>query len=260
MGNIFPVEYARCFYEGMKSEGQELPMNLLRCAWAGSQKYGALVWSGDIDTTFPTLRAQLAAGLSMGMAGIPWWTTDIGGFHGGRADDPDYRELLIRWFQFGAFCPVFRLHGCRDPHEPSNNPNKTDTGAPNEVWSYGPEAYAILSRYLFLREEMRPYIEKTMRKTAETGAPVIRPLYFSFPKDPAAAEVEDQFLFGDDVLVAPILYLGARERSVYLPEGAAWIDTATGKEYPGGQTVTVPAPIDVIPVFLRKGGSADFRI
>ena len=260
VGNIYPVQYARAFYEGMKTAGEPLPVNLLRCAWAGSQKYGALVWSGDIHTTFRTLREQLAAGLSMGMAGIPWWTTDIGGFHGGDQDDPDYREVFVRWFQFGAFCPVFRLHGYRLHREPSANPAKADTGGPNEVWSYGEEVYEILKRYLFLREEMRPYIEKTMRKTADEGSPVIRPLFFDFPADPAAVAVEDQFMFGDDVLVAPILALGVRERDVYLPKGETWMDTHTGRIYEGGQTVTVPAPLEVIPVFVRKDSGLNITI
>lgn len=259
-GNIYPVEYARTFYEGMKNEGQKLPMNLLRCAWAGSQRYGALVWSGDIDTTFRTLREQFAAGLSMGMAGIPWWTTDIGGFHGGDQNDPNYRELLVRWFQFGAFCPVFRLHGCRLNGEPSNDPSKAETGGPNEVWSYGEEVYEILKRYLFLREEIRPYIEQVMRQTSETGAPVMRPLFYNFSKDKAAVACDDQYMFGDDVLVAPVMELGQRERAVYLPEGAEWINASTGEEYAGGQTVMTPAPIEIIPVYLRKGGAVSFRI
>lgn len=259
-GNIYPVEYARTFYEGMKNEGQELPMNLLRCAWAGSQRYGALVWSGDIDTTFRTLREQLAAGLSMGMAGIPWWTTDIGGFHGGDQNDPNYRELLVRWFQFGAFCPVFRLHGCRLNGEPSNNPDKAETGGPNEVWSYGEEVYAILKRYLFLREEIRPYIKRVMHQTSETGAPVMRPLFYNFSKDEAAVACDDQYMFGDDVLVAPVLELGQRERPVYLPKGEVWIDASTGKEYAGGQMVMTPAPLEVIPVYIRKGAMVQFKI
>ena len=113
VGNIYPVVYAQNFYEGLKQSGVEQPINLLRCAWAGSQRYGALVWSGDIDTTFRSFREQFTSGLSMAMSGIPWWTSDIGGFHGGDQNDPNFRELLVRWFQFGAFCPVFRLHGDR---------------------------------------------------------------------------------------------------------------------------------------------------
>lgn len=100
----------------MKKEGIENPLNLVRCAWAGSQRYGALVWSGDVPSTFTYLRYQLTAGLNMGLAGIAWWTADIGGFHGANVHDPAFHELLMRWFQFGAFCPVMRLHGDRDPH------------------------------------------------------------------------------------------------------------------------------------------------
>ena len=255
VGNIYPLEYARTFFEGMQESGMENPMNLLRCAWAGSQRYGALVWSGDIDTTFQSLRSQLSIGLSMGMAGIPWWTTDIGGFLGGDQDDPDYRELMVRWFQFGAFCPVMRLHGYRLNREDSANPAKADTGGPNEVWSYGEEVYQILRKYMFLREEMRPYISSIMKDAAEAGAPVIRPLFFDFHTDAAAVEVTDQYMFGPDVLVAPILELGMRKRKVYLPKGETWIDLQSGAEYCGGQTIVVDAPLEVIPVFERKGGS-----
>ena len=111
VGNIYPKLYARMAYDGMAEEGQENILNLLRCAWAGSQRYGALVWSGDIDSSFRALRNQLAAGLNMGLAGIPWWTTDIGGFHGGNIYDEKFKEVLVRWFAFGCFCPVMRLHG-----------------------------------------------------------------------------------------------------------------------------------------------------
>ena len=260
VGNIYPVVYAKCFFEGMRAAGQENPLNLLRCAWAGSQRYGALVWSGDIDTKFRTLREQFAAGLSMAMAGIPWWTTDIGGFHGGDQNDPAYRELLVRWFQFGVFCPVFRLHGNRLNGEESPNPAKAGTGGPNEVWSYGEEVYEILKRYLFLREEMKPYIERTMRITHEKGAPVMRPLFYDFPKDKNARAVEDEFMFGDGVLVAPVMELGLRSRPVYLPEGATWIDTHTGAEYAGGQTVEADAPLEVIPAFVKKGVLEAFRL
>ncbi len=260
VGNIYPVVYAKSFYDGMVAAGQENPLNLLRCAWAGSQRYGALVWSGDIDTQFRTLREQCAAGLSMAMAGIPWWTTDIGGFHGGDQNDPSYRELLVRWFQFGAFCPVFRLHGHRMHGEESPNPAKAGTGGPNEVWSYGEEVYEILKRYLFLREEMRPYVARTMRCTHETGAPVMRPLFYDFPKDGKAVGVEDEYMFGDSVLVAPVMELGVRSRPVYLPEGETWVEAHTGKEYAGGQTVEADAPLEVIPVFLRKGADVAVRI
>ncbi|MBR6395794.1 MAG: family 31 glucosidase, partial [Lachnospiraceae bacterium] len=140
IGNIYPVCYAKAFYEGMKDEGQENIVNLVRCAWAGSSKYGALVWSGDIASSFYSLQNQFLAGLNMGLAGIQWWTTDIGGFHGGDPDDPDFRELFIRWFEWGSFCPVMRLHGDREPKQPQIGTTGGATclsGAPNEIWSYG---------------------------------------------------------------------------------------------------------------------------
>ena len=251
VGNLFPLLYAKNFYDGMTAAGQQNPLNLLRCAWAGSQRYGALVWSGDIDTTFRSLREQLAVGLSMSMAGIPWWTTDIGGFEGGDQDDPDYRELLIRWFQFGAFCPVFRLHGYRLHRQSSLVESKAETGGPNEVWSYGEEAYQILKRYLFLREEMKPYLRRITLDAHEQGAPIMRPLFYDFPSDSLAVACEDQYMFGPDLLVAPIFSLGEREREVYLPAGFLWTDINTGAQYTGGQTILAPAPLEWIPVFRK---------
>ena len=252
-GNIYPVVYAKTFYDGMTQAGQEKILNLLRCAWAGSQRYGALVWSGDIDTTFTSLREQFASGLNMAMSGIPWWTTDIGGFDGGEQDDPEYRELLIRWFQFGAFCPVFRLHGYRMNREPSSNPAKADTGGPNEVWSYGEQAYEILTGHIFMRERLRPYITQLMRAAHEQGDPVMRPVFYDFPQDTSAWNVEDQFMFGPDIMIAMVMELGMRKREVYLPAGARWTNAHTGEEFEGGQTVMADAPLSHLPVFLRNG-------
>ena len=254
IGNIYPRCYAQTFYEGMEAEGQQNIVNLLRCAWAGSQKYGALVWSGDIHSSFESLRNQFAAGLNMGIAGIPWWTTDIGGFHGGNPSDPAFREVLVRWFEYGAFCPVMRLHGDREPHKAPMSDvrgGRCASGADNEVWSYGDEAYEICKKYMFLRERMRPYTEQLMREAHEKGSPVIRPLFYGFPEDKKAWEVEDQYLYGADILVAPILYAEQRERRVYLPEGVNWTEVWTGKGYEGGQTITVDAPIDQIPLFVK---------
>ncbi len=254
IGNSYPKFYAQTFYEGMEAEGQTNIVNLLRCAWAGSQKYGALVWSGDIHSSFESLRNQFAAGLNMGIAGIPWWTTDIGGFHGGNAADPEFREVLVRWFEYGAFCPVMRLHGDREPHKAPMSDvrgGRCASGADNEVWSYGEEVYEICKKYLFLRERMRPYTEALMKEAHEKGSPVIRPLFYGFPEDQRAWEVEDQYLFGGDILVAPILYSGQRERQVYLPAGTQWTHVWTGEKMEGGQTVTVDAPIDQIPLFVK---------
>lgn len=255
IGNIYPAMYAKTFYDGMKAEGQENIINLLRCAWAGSQKYGALVWSGDIHSSFASLRNQLAAGLNMGIAGISWWTTDIGGFHGGDPKDPAFQELLVRWFEYGTFCPVMRLHGYREPlKEPMGTIGGAAcvSGADNEVWSFGDENYEILKKYLDLRERMKPYITELMNDAHQNGTPVMRPMFYDFPKDQKAWEVEDQYMFGGDVLVAPVLYENMRHREVYLPEGNQWKHYWTGKIYQGGQTLTVDAPMENIPVFVRN--------
>ncbi len=233
-------------------------MSLVRCAWAGSQKYGVLTWSGDIHSSFRAMAEQLQAGLNMGVAGIPWWTSDIGGFLGGDISDPAFRELLVRWFAWGCFCPVFRMHGERSPwyereQEFINNVRQLTSGQDNEVWSFGEDNYQILKKFLFVRERLRPYIRDCMKAASETGAPVMRPLFFDFPADKQAWEVEDCYMFGPDLLVAPVLEAGATERRVYLPAGSRWTDANTKQVYDGGQFVTVPAPMDVIPVFIRDG-------
>ena len=254
IGNVYPVDYARTFYEGMEAEGQENIINLIRCAWAGSQKYGALVWSGDIASSFESLRNQLAAGLNMSLAGIPWWTTDIGGFHGGDPNDPAFRELFVRWFQWGAFLPVMRLHGDREPRQPqvgTTGGAACCSGGPNEVWSYGEEVYEICKKYLSLRESLRDYTRSVMAAAHEQGEPVMRPLFYEFPADPAAWAVEDQYCFGPDYLVAPILEAGQRTRRVYLPQGASWTSLDTQETISGGCWVEVPAPLDTMPVFQR---------
>lgn len=256
VGNWYPVMYAKTFFDGMQEQGQENILNLLRCAWAGSQKYGALVWSGDIHSSFSSLRNQFAAGLNMGLAGIPWWTTDIGGFHGGWVDDPNFHELLIRWFEYGTFCPVMRLHGDREPHKPQYGTTGGATcvsGADNEVWSYSPEVLDICTKYLFLRERLRPYVTEQMKQAHEKGTPVMRPLFYDFPQDKKAWDVEDEYLFGPDILVAPVMYAKQLKRSVYLPEGASWTNAWTKETYEGGQVIDVDAPIDCIPLFLKNG-------
>lgn len=254
--NTYPVGYAKGFYDGLKAEGEKDILSLVRCAWAGSQKYGVLTWSGDIYSSFRSMREQLQAGLSMGMAGIPWWTSDIGGFLGGNIKDPDFQELLVRWFAWGAFCPVFRMHGERSPwyereQEFRNGVRQLTSGQDNEVWSFGEENYQILSKYLFIRERLRPYIRECMQAASDTGAPVMRPLFYDFPEDKKCWETEDSYMFGPDLLVSPVMEAGVTKRSVYLPAGATWKDAYTGKVYEGGQTITVPAPIDIIPVMIR---------
>lgn len=256
VGNKYPREYSRMFYEGQAASGQSDIVNLVRCAWAGSQRYGALVWSGDIFSTYEDFRKQICAGLHMGLAGIPWWTTDIGGFHGGVTEDPDFQELLIRWFQFGSFCPVMRLHGNRLPREQifaRDGEEREGTGADNEIWSYGEENYRIMKKFIEIREMMRDYTRSMMKEAHEKGTPVMRTLFYEFPEDQAAWDVTDSYLFGSDILVAPIVYPKAVSRMVYLPKGARWVHAGTGTEYEGGQSVEIDAPIDTLPVFLRDG-------
>ncbi|MDN5276206.1 MAG: alpha-D-xyloside xylohydrolase [Clostridiales bacterium] len=260
VGNIYPMLFAKAFYEGMTQEGITDVINLVRCAWAGSQRYGAAVWSGDIPSTFEALRTQVRAGLNMAISGIPWWTTDIGGFSGGDPEDPEFRELIIRWFQYGTFCPLFRLHGFRKaPVAAKKFSGAEDSGerdfetcGPNEVWSFGEEAYKILKKYLFLREKLRPYIMQQMMLAHKNGTPPMRPLFYDFPHDETSWDIDDEFMFGPDILVAPVLFKGARSRIVYLPKGAEWKEVSTGKMYNGGQYVECDTPLETIPLFIRN--------
>jgi alpha-D-xyloside xylohydrolase len=254
VGNLYPLLNAKAFYDGMTAEGENEVVSLCRSAWAGSQRYGAAVWSGDVDSTFEDLRRQIPAGLNIGLSGIPWWTTDIGGFKGGDVRSPSFRELLVRWFQFGVFSPLCRLHGFRMPGTMSG---AEQSGAPNEPWSFGEQVYEILRRWLALRERLRPYVMDTMRVAHAEGLPPMRPLFLNFPADETCWQIGDQFLLGDDLLVAPVVAEGATERLVYLPAGARWLDAWTGAAHPGGQWLTAAAPLERIPVFVRAGGALE---
>lgn len=258
VGNVYPALYAKAFYDGLRESGVERPLSLVRTAWAGSQRYGALVWSGDIHSSFRSFRDQLAAGLSMAIAGIPWWTTDIGGFIGGDPKSPEFRELIVRWFEWGCFCPVFRLHGDRVPYSPPavpfrNGIQQFGSGAENELWSFGEEAYEIMRGYLFLRERLRPYLRRLMREASERGTPVMRPLFYDFPSDARAWDAESEYMFGPELLVAPVMEAGARARKLYLPVGANWTCAWTGKSYEAGREHEVEAELSRIPLFLRDG-------
>ena len=256
VANLYPREHARTFFEGATADGGQPSVSLCRSAWAGSQRYGTLLWSGDIGVDFPTLRRQIAAGLNTSLSGLPWWCTDIGGFHGGDPDDPAYREVMVRWFQFGALSPVFRMHGHR---EPRTSLGREISGGPNEVWSYGEQAYEIMTGYIALRERLRPYVHEQMVAAAEGGLPPMRALFLEFPQDPACWAVADQFLLGPDLLVAPVLEAGATSREVYLPAGAQWHDAWTGESFDGGRAHTCQAPLDRIPLFLRDGAHLPVR-
>jgi len=255
--NIYPLLHQKGFYDGMQAAGQEEIINLSRSAWAGTQRYGAAVWSGDIRSRFEVLRAQIPAGLNIAMSGIPWWTTDIGGFMEGDIRTDYFKELIVRWFQYGAFCPLFRLHGVRPPL--NGLYGAQSSGADNEVWSFGERDYEIIRNLLFLREKLKPYLRELNREAHEHGTPPMRPLYYDFPTDPAAVNLADQFMLGPDLLVAPVTEQGAISREVYLPTGTIWVEAWSGQEFQGGQLLKANAPLERIPVYWRKESKYQFR-
>ena len=254
--NMYPQLFSRAFHEPMSREKGNEAVNLLRCGWAGSQKYGNVIWSGDVPSTFESFREQIQAGLNIGIAGIPWWTTDIGGFMTDDVNDPVFQELLIRWYQFAVYSAVLRMHGDRGPYNiPPLDTRDTGggylhTGQPNELWSYGEENYRIMRKYYDIRISLHEYISSLYREAHETGAPLIRTMFFEFPEDKKCWELQDQYMFGSRYLVAPVLEFGVRERSLYLPSGR-WRDVNSDEVIDGGKLVTVRAPIDQIPVFEK---------
>ena len=253
VGLIYPYYYAQLVYDGMKEMGRDDIVTLSRCAYIGAQKFGTLVWSGDIPSTFESLRKQIKSGLNMAMCGIPWWTTDIGGFYGGDIESDEFRELIVRWFQYGVFCPVFRLHGSRNGHDRTRDIIEP-SGGDNELWSFGDRDYEILRDLVFLRERLRPYIHDQMAIASKDGVPVMRPLLFDWPEDETCTSIGDEFLFGDDILFAPIVNRGETSRRVYLPAGE-WVFARDGKEYAGGQWITCTAELNEFIAFVKKGAS-----
>lgn len=261
VANLYPFYYAKTFYDGMKSVGEADFVFLIRAAWHGTQRFRVIVWSGDIPSTFDSLRRQIKAGLNMALCGITWWTTDIGGFWGGDPKDPEFQELMVRWFQYGAFCPIFRLHGFRLPYPEDMNrcPPHELTGGPNEVWSFGDRAYEIMRKFLFVREKLKPYIIEQMKKCCEEGIPLMRPLFFDFPEDETTYEIEDEYMFGSEILVAPVYERGAKSRKIYLPKGVEWVDAWTDEIQQGGRWIERETPLDIIPVYIRKGAKVSIK-
>lgn len=248
---IYPYYYSQLVYDGMKEMGRDDIVTLSRAAYLGAQKFGTLVWSGDIYSSFESLTEQIKSGLNMAMCGLPWWNTDIGGFYGGNIESDYFRELIVRWFQYGLFCPVMRLHGSRDGHDRSRN-IKEPTGGDNELWSFGERDQKILTDIVNLRYRLIPYISAQMKIASETGAPVMRPMFFDFPDDPTCYRTGDQYMFGDDILFAPISVQGQTSRRVYLPSGT-WTLTKDRTVYQGSQWVTVSAKLEEFIAFVRDG-------
>ena len=254
---LYPYYYSKMVYEGLKSEGETDIILLTRAAYPGTQKFGSLVWNGDIMSTFEALRMSVKTGLSMAMSGIPWWNSDIGGFLVGDIESDYFKELVVRWAQFGVFSPVMRLHGSRlrTKNQKDRHPDvKERSGGDNEIWSFGEENYKILKGLVELRERLRPYICHYMDLASETGAPIMRPMFFDYYEDEVCYTLEDQYMFGEDILFAPISAQGQTGREVYLPEGS-WIDVNTKEVYEGKKWVTCTAQLHQFIAFVREGSN-----
>ena len=254
---LYPYYYAKMFYDGLREQGEEEIILLTRAAYPGSQKFGAAVWNGDIVSDWAALRQSVTSGLSMGMCGIPWWNSDIGGFLSGDTESDEFRELIARWFQFGLFSPIMRLHGARKrtKDQKDQNPGIIErSGGPNEIWSFGAKNYEMIKDLLQVREKLRPYIQKYMDIASETGSPIMRPMFYDFYEDERCYTLEDQYMFGEDILFAPILQPGQTKRQVYLPKGT-WRCITDRKCYAGNQEVNITAKIHQFVAFVKEGSS-----
>jgi alpha-D-xyloside xylohydrolase len=239
--NAYPLYVTKAIYQGQRSTTDRKRVAILtRSAFAGQQRNAAASWSGDISANWLTLQRQIPAGLSFSMSGMPYWTTDIGGFF--RPEDQytsdAYHELLTRWFEYGAFCPIFRVHGYK-----SNA----------EIWNYGPQAEKILTQYDELRYRLMPYIYSAAWGVTSNGETLIRALPLEFTSDAGATGISDQFMFGHALLINPVTTEGATQRNIYLPAGTDWVDFWTGKREKGGQSITADAPLAKMPIYTRAG-------
>jgi len=244
--NIYPLFHTAGVSEGQqaaeagKPELDKRVFILSRSAYAGAQRYGVTAWSGDVLSDWVTFQRQIPAGLNYAISGMPYWTTDIGGFiSGGDLNNPKFRELFVRWFQFGAFSPIFRVHGTRNPSE-------------NELWSYGPDAEKILVDYDNLRYRLMPYIYSQAWQVTNNHGTLMRPLVMDWREDVEAQNTGDEYLFGPAILVSPVTTEGATARTVYLP-AATWYDFWTGEKQEGGKRIQADAPLSKLPLFVRAG-------
>jgi alpha-D-xyloside xylohydrolase len=238
--NAYPLLDTQAVYQGQRSASDKKRVYILsRSAFAGSQRNGVTAWSGDINSDWLSYRRQIPAGLNFAVSGIPYWTTDIGGFVFGNTNDPAFRELFVRWFEFATFNPILRVHGTRHPDE-------------NELWSYGPDAQTILVNFDRLRYRMLPYIYSLAWKTTSEAYTPMRPLVMDFRNDERAQNIGDQFMFGPAFLVSPVTEPAATLRQLYLPE-ARWYDFWTGSMVDGGRMTNAIAPLEHLPLYVRAG-------
>ncbi len=237
--NAYPLFHTRGVYEGQREETSDKRVYLLtRSAFTGQQRNSAVTWSGDTHGNWQVFNQQVPAGLNFVATGIPYWNTDIGGFFGGDPADAKYAELFTRWFQFGAFCPMFRVHG---------------TGKPKEMWRFPEATQRILIDYDRLRYHLLPYIYSVSWQVTSANASMMRPLVMDFRTDTNVFNIGDQFLFGPGFMACPVMKEGTAARKVYLPEGTVWTDFWTGEKLRGGQWIEARAPIQTMPLYVRAG-------
>ena len=248
--NAYPLQHTKGVFEGQMQQNPDQRVTILtRSAFAGQQKYSTIVWSGDIAGEWNNLKASIPAGLSFSMSGMPYWTTDTGGFWVKYKDgnkDPDYRELYTRWYQFSTFCPIFRAHG---------------SNTEREIWYFGDEksvTYQTQLKFNKLRYRLMPYIYTLNGMVNYQDYTMMRGLVMDFPNDTKVFDIKDQYMFGPSILVSPVTDAAATKREVYLPKGTKWIDFWNGETFEGGQTISAPAPLDQLPLFIKAGSIVPF--
>jgi alpha-glucosidase/alpha-D-xyloside xylohydrolase len=251
----------RMYWEGPQIDRpNERPYALHRNGYAGMQRYAAFLWSGDVYSTWETLKVHIPIAVNTALTGIPYWGTDIGGF----VPTPEFTaELYLRWFQFGAFCTLFRCHGrtwklrlpwgwnTGDPG-PVEISNYRGAAIPEAAQLHNEQVEPICRKYLELRYRLLPYLYSAVRECTITGIPVMRALWLHYPDDPKAVACGDQYLWGRSILVAPIVEKGATSRSVYLPRGA-WYDFWTGEQIEGGREISRKVDLETLPLYVRAG-------
>lgn len=248
--NAYPLLHTKGVYEGQRATDPSKRVAILtRSSFAGEQKNAAIIWSGDISGEWGVLKASIPAGLGLALSGMPYWTTDIGGFwvkYTGGNKNKDYRELFTRWYQFGAFCPVFRVHG---------------SSTPREIWFFGDQqeiAYQTQLKFNTLRYRLMPYIYTLNGMVNHHDYTMMRPLVMDFATDKNTWDIKDQFMFGPSILVNPVTNPGVVSRQLYLPQGKGWYDFWTGKFLSGGQTIDAAAPADIMPLYVKAGAIIPF--
>lgn len=251
----------RMYWEGPQIDRpNERPYALHRNGYAGMQRYGSFLWSGDVYSTWETLKTHVPIALNTALSGIPYWGTDIGGF----VPTPEFTaELYVRWFQFGAFCPLFRCHGrtwklrlpwgwnTGDPG-PVEIRNYDGAAIPDASQLHDARVEPICRKYLELRYRMLPYLYSAVHECATTGMPIMRALWLHFPNDPRSVECQDQYMWGKNLLVAPVVEKGATTRRIYLPP-ATWYDFWTGERVEGGRDISRPVDLETLPLYVRAG-------